>query len=561
MYMTQHTFVFLSSSAHPVVALFFGHALKTVLRTFAAGIGFFLSAGWEWIPAMHPLWLQHSVYSAMPVNPLDVLGSVSESILVKSVMVLLFCFVFEKMCRVLLFRPLKETLSAKPAEDKLFPTEISKGRFRTFLPFAIGQLFGASLLLLLNLSFSLSLVHLTSWLMAAITAVFGLLWFFNLAMLPLPFSCLGYGLALCCGMLLTWIGEALSPAGMRYLRLAAPFAALPLLFAALPSARSIKKSILNRHPQRIRAVSWPSPSGHPKPISLLTALPKTVLPYSVVGLFTLMYSLQILFDCVSGCLITPQGTLILQGAGQPLLMLSGQTAGAFAVVWLIGYRRGHPLLIPMLGLALFGGGALLGSLFRDAPEQANVFLISMVTGGCAAFGIALLGTYMSHAATNSFRTMASALILINVFGYFGGYAIWSLADSLHEAGLTYYAMYMQVLALITVLGMLSLYTLRQPVGELLEAKEEQVPPPPILETTPPSPQRLTPREREIVGLVQQGMKNLEISVRLNITEATLRVHLRRIYRKLGVQGRPALRNLSLPSDDAPPKISANNGKE
>ena len=31
------------------------------------------------------------------------------------------------------------------------------------------------------------------------------------------------------------------------------------------------------------------------------------------------------------------------------------------------------------------------------------------------------------------------------------------------------------------------------------------------------------------------MKNLEISVKLNITETTLRVHLRRIYRKLGIQ--------------------------
>lgn len=560
MYMTQPPFVSLSSPVRPVIVLFSGHALKIFLRTFAAGIGFFLSAGWEWLPAMHPLWLQQDMYSTIPVNPLDVLGNVSEFILVKSVMLLLFCFLFEKMCLVMLFRPFGETGSLKTFKNVLFSAAAGKGRFRVFLPFAIAQLFGAGLLLLLNLSFQLPLVHLAPWLIASITAIFGLLWFFNLAMLPLPFSCLGYGLALCCGMLLAWVGEAFSPAGMRYLRLAAPFAALPLLFVALPSARSLKKNILTRQRSRVRAVSRSSPSGHPTPVSLLTALPKTALPYSVVGLFTLMYSLQILFDCVSGCLVTPQGTLIFQGAGRPLLMLSGQTAGAFATVWLIGYRRGHPLLIPMLGLALFGGGALLGSLFRDAPEQISVFLISMVTGGCAAFGIALLGAYMFHTATNSFRTMASALILVNLFGYFGGYAIWTLAGSLHDAGLTYYGMYMQLLALITVLGMLCLYALRQPVGDLLETGEEQAPlSPPAPEKTTPLPQRLTPREREIVGLVQQGMKNLEISVRLNITEATLRVHLRRVYRKLGVQGRPALRNLSLPPEDALPR--ADGGKE
>lgn len=39
-------------------------------------------------------------------------------------------------------------------------------------------------------------------------------------------------------------------------------------------------------------------------------------------------------------------------------------------------------------------------------------------------------------------------------------------------------------------------------------------------------------------------KNLEISVKLNITETTLRVHLRRIYRKLGIQGRSNLRDFN-----------------
>ena len=57
-------------------------------------------------------------------------------------------------------------------------------------------------------------------------------------------------------------------------------------------------------------------------------------------------------------------------------------------------------------------------------------------------------------------------------------------------------------------------------------------------------EQLTPREREVAELVQTGMKNLEISVKLNITETTLRVHLCRIYRKLGIQGRSNLRDFN-----------------
>lgn len=48
--------------------------------------------------------------------------------------------------------------------------------------------------------------------------------------------------------------------------------------------------------------------------------------------------------------------------------------------------------------------------------------------------------------------------------------------------------------------------------------------------------------REVISLSTPS--NLEISVKLNITETTLRVHLRRIYRKLGIQGRSNLRDFN-----------------
>jgi DNA-binding NarL/FixJ family response regulator len=51
---------------------------------------------------------------------------------------------------------------------------------------------------------------------------------------------------------------------------------------------------------------------------------------------------------------------------------------------------------------------------------------------------------------------------------------------------------------------------------------------------------LTPRELEIVRMLSRGMRNKEIGVHLSISEHTVKVHLRNIYAKLGVDGRFAL---------------------
>jgi DNA-binding NarL/FixJ family response regulator len=51
---------------------------------------------------------------------------------------------------------------------------------------------------------------------------------------------------------------------------------------------------------------------------------------------------------------------------------------------------------------------------------------------------------------------------------------------------------------------------------------------------------LTERERELARLTSEGMRNKEIAARLGITEGTVKVHLNRVYRKLGVDSRVAL---------------------
>jgi DNA-binding CsgD family transcriptional regulator len=60
---------------------------------------------------------------------------------------------------------------------------------------------------------------------------------------------------------------------------------------------------------------------------------------------------------------------------------------------------------------------------------------------------------------------------------------------------------------------------------------------------PPGPDVLTPREAEVMELLQSGRSNAEIAHTLHVSIETVRTHARRIYRKLGVKTRRELRAL------------------
>jgi two-component system nitrate/nitrite response regulator NarL len=56
---------------------------------------------------------------------------------------------------------------------------------------------------------------------------------------------------------------------------------------------------------------------------------------------------------------------------------------------------------------------------------------------------------------------------------------------------------------------------------------------------PPHPRRsqLTPRELEIAGLVEKGLRNRDIARNLGIQTGTVKIHLKHIFEKTGVRGR------------------------
>lgn len=54
------------------------------------------------------------------------------------------------------------------------------------------------------------------------------------------------------------------------------------------------------------------------------------------------------------------------------------------------------------------------------------------------------------------------------------------------------------------------------------------------------PDALTEREREVIGLVRQGLSNKDIAHRLSISDSTVRHHLTSIFDKVGVPNRQKL---------------------
>ena len=62
--------------------------------------------------------------------------------------------------------------------------------------------------------------------------------------------------------------------------------------------------------------------------------------------------------------------------------------------------------------------------------------------------------------------------------------------------------------------------------------------------------RLTPRERDIVRLVAEGMRNQDISRELNIREHTVRNYVFRVFNKLGISSRVELVLYSLSGADS-----------
>jgi two-component system, NarL family, response regulator LiaR len=58
-----------------------------------------------------------------------------------------------------------------------------------------------------------------------------------------------------------------------------------------------------------------------------------------------------------------------------------------------------------------------------------------------------------------------------------------------------------------------------------------------MRSAPPQAEALTEREKEVLGLIAQGLSNLEIARRLDLSEWTVRTHVRNLLGKLHLENR------------------------
>jgi DNA-binding NarL/FixJ family response regulator len=68
---------------------------------------------------------------------------------------------------------------------------------------------------------------------------------------------------------------------------------------------------------------------------------------------------------------------------------------------------------------------------------------------------------------------------------------------------------------------------------------------PALQGRPSIRKTLSAREREIALLMCDGLTNKQLGEQLDLAEGTVKVHLHKIYRKLGLRNRAALSALAV----------------
>ena len=221
------------------------------VHAFTAALGFAMSAGWDWLPSMHRLWLRDYIEAVSMPTPFGFFGTLSGSIFFKMIMLLALCPVME---RLFLAFPLdRVAFRRKPfpnADYALIPPAIRE-RIYLSTPPILAQLCAILLLLILTFFLPPCLDGLMPRLLGTISALFGLIWFVLVTLLPGVWSCISYGLAITFSILISLLLDAAPveswPAGMLF----------PLFCRSddnvysMPPSDDIRRRVRRHHRQRL----------------------------------------------------------------------------------------------------------------------------------------------------------------------------------------------------------------------------------------------------------------------------------------------------------------------
>ena len=278
--------------------------VMSCVQAFTAALGFAMSAGWDWLPSMHRLWLRDYIEAVSMPTPFGFFGTLSGSIFFKMIMLLALCPVME---RLFLAFPLdRVAFRRKPfpnADYALIPPAIRE-RIYLSTPLILAQLCAILLLLILTFFLPPCLDGLMPWLLGTISALFGLIWFVLVTLLPGVWSCISYGLAITFSILISLLLDAAPVESLARFRMLFPLLSIPLIFFAMPPSDDIRRRVRRHHRQRLFGLRVKGVLLRGlllRRLSYLDILSKQGSVYLVLCVFPIMYGVQILLDFSIGC--------------------------------------------------------------------------------------------------------------------------------------------------------------------------------------------------------------------------------------------------------------------
>ena len=253
------------------------------VQAFTAALGFAMSAGWDWLPSMHTLWLRDYIEAVSMPTPFGFFGTLSGSIFFKMVMLLALCPVME---RLFLAFPLdRVAFRRKPFPNAGYALLPPALRERIYLstPLILAQLCAILLLLVLTFSLPPCLDGLMPWLLGTVSALFGLIWFVLVTLLPGVWSGISYGLAITFSILISLLLDTAPAESLARFRMSSSFW-FPQMPRPISTAKAVEILLMMPMFKFRRAPPPPTPvldSGQGRPLARAFAAPPFLSGYSL----------------------------------------------------------------------------------------------------------------------------------------------------------------------------------------------------------------------------------------------------------------------------------------
>ena len=210
-------------------------------------------------------------------TPFGFFGTLSGSIFFKMVMLLALCPVME---RLFLAFPLdRVAFRRKPFPNAGYALLPPALRERIYLstPLILAQLCAILLLLVLTFSLPPCLDGLMPWLLGTVSALFGLIWFVLVTLLPGVWSGISYGLAITFSILISLLLDTAPAESLARFRMLFPI-------LAIDPVDILRHAAFRRHPEAYPAPPPPTPvldSGQGRPLARAFAAPPFLSGYSL----------------------------------------------------------------------------------------------------------------------------------------------------------------------------------------------------------------------------------------------------------------------------------------